>query len=65
MPGLKAAGCRARRLTVIEPGWRAVWLLPGPEGCKVEPSLCGGGLGIGGAGLGSGGWGASSLGKEP
>jgi len=57
------------------PGWRAVWFLPGlkadcwlllgPEGCKVEPSLGGGGLEVGGAGLRSGGWGTSSLGEEP
>jgi len=33
------------------PGWKTLWLLPGPEGCKVEPSLGGGSLGIGGLDL--------------
>jgi len=46
-------------------GWITVWLSLGPEGCKVEPFLGGGGLEDGGAGLESGSRGTRSLGEEP
>ena len=52
---------RKGRLVVVEPEIACVpssitvWSSLGPEGCKVESSLGGGGLEVGRAGLGSGG----------
>jgi len=46
-------------------GWITVWLSLECEGCKVDPSMGGGGLEVGDAELGSGGGGTSSIAEEP